>query len=202
MLSTPTAKDYPKPTRPEVIVLTRSDLLAWIDLETTGLDPNKCAILEVAMLLTDQDLKPVHEPLSLVVWQSPSVLGEMRPKARWMHEATGLLEEVVASELALQEAQIEMTSLLTEHAVYRTALLAGSSVSFDRRFLCTHMPSFEACLHYRQIDVSSVKELGRRWLGVEYDKPVDRQHRALFDLQQSIEELRYLRSKLFGGTAP
>jgi len=177
-------------------VTQRNDLLVWIDLEMTGLDPATCGIIELAMILTDIQLTPIGQPLELTIWQPESVLERMSPFVREMHTHNGLLERVRRSEVDLQDAERQVLEILVPHAEYRTAHLAGNSVWQDRRFLRQYMPSFDSYLHYRMIDVSAIKPLAEAWYGARYEKPKDGKHTALFDIQQSIKELEFYRANV------
>ena len=172
-------------------------MLAWIDLEMTGLDPERDAIVQLALVLTDFDLEPIGDPLEVTIWQPESVLERMEPYVRRMHETSGLLEAIRASETTVADAERQAMALLTEHAVYRKPRLAGNSVGQDRRFLHRYMPQLDGYLHYRIVDVSTLKELAKRWYGLVYTKPDDGRHTALADVQQSIEELRFYRRSMF-----
>jgi oligoribonuclease len=172
-------------------------VLCWLDLEMTGLDPKTCGIVQAAMILTDVHLKELAPPLELCIWQPPDVLARMCPFVRQMHQKSGLLSQVERSEVSVEDAEREMMELLTRHAPYRTARLCGNSIAQDRAFLQPYMPALDTYLHYRQLDVSTLKELGKYWYGIKYKKPKDGQHTALFDIRQSIAELRYLREHLF-----
>jgi len=176
---------------------TRDDLLVWMDLEMTGLEPETCAILEVAMVLTDRELKKVAEPYEAVLWQPEAVLDNMSPFVRNMHEKSGLLTKVRASQVSLADAERSTLELVSRHASYRTARLCGNSVWQDRRFLARYLPTLEGYFHYRQIDVSTLKELATWWHGVTFEKPKEREHRALFDIDLSIAELQFLRTNVF-----
>jgi oligoribonuclease len=178
-------------------VATNETLLVWLDLEMTGLDPESCAIVQMAYILTDTDLNEVAAPREITIWQPESVLASMSPFVRSMHERSGLLDQIRSSQVSEQEAEREAMELITRHAPYRTARLCGNSIGQDRRFLVKYMPVLEGYLHYRQIDVSTVKELAGWWYGSKYDKPDLGKHTALHDVQQSMEELRYYRRALF-----
>lgn len=172
-------------------------VLVWVDLEMTGLDPESCAIVQMAMILTDSELKEIAPPLDVTIWQPDSVLETMSPFVRAMHTKNGLIEKVRESTVALEEAEDQALELLNEHAAYRTGRLCGNSVWQDRRFLARYMPRFEGYLHYRQIDVTSIKELAGWWYSTSFDKPDHAQHTALFDIRQSIAELGFFREKVF-----
>ena len=174
-----------------------SDTLVWVDLEMTGLEPDCHAILEMAIVLTDPNLTEVAAPLDLFIWQPESILAAMSPYVRAMHDKTGLLAQVRKSQMSTVEAERAALELLSSHTSYRTARLCGNSISQDRRFLVRHMPAFENYLHYRQIDVSTVKELSGWWYGTKYEKPEAGKHNALNDVRQSIAELKYYRGQIF-----
>lgn len=173
------------------------NVLCWLDLEMTGLDPEKCAIVQLAMVLTDASLKELAPPLELTIWQPESVLAEMTPFVRSMHEKSGLLAQIRASQVSLAEAEQDALELLSRHASYRTARLCGNSIGQDRRFLVKYMPAFEGYLHYRQVDISSIKELAGWWYGVKFDKPDLGKHTALHDVMQSLAELKHYQKTVF-----
>lgn len=172
-------------------------IYAWLDLEMTGLDPKTCHIVELALILTDTNLERIAPPLELVVWQPPSVLETMSPFVRELHTKTGLLNKVQRSEISVQDAEHEALKLLSAHAPFKTARLCGNSIHADRAFLVQHMPSLSNYLHYRHIDVSTLKELGEVWNNYRFRKPQDGQHTALFDIEQSIAELKDYRENLW-----
>lgn len=174
----------------------REDVLVWVDLEMTGLDPKTCAIVQLAMILTDRELIEIHKPLELTLWQPESVLETMIPFVREMHEKSGLLQQIRKSEVDLQDAERQVMEILTPIAAYRTGRLAGNSVWQDRRFLVEYMPVFDSYLHYRIVDVSTIKELAGSWYNTYYEKPQGAKHTALFDTQQSIAELKFYREKV------
>ncbi|HUR17932.1 MAG TPA: oligoribonuclease [Acidimicrobiales bacterium] len=174
--------------------------LAWMDLEMTGLDADTCAIVEIATLITDDDLAVVAEGPDLVVACAPERLVAMEDVVRKMHTRSGLLPAIEASTTTLEEAAAATLDFLKKHVeAPRTVPLCGNSIGTDRRFLAAHMPQVDEWLHYRSIDVSTVKELCRRWYPAEFAKAPQKQggHRALDDIRESIEELRYYRSAVF-----
>ena len=173
--------------------------LVWMDMEMSGLDVSKEHILEIAVLITDGDLEIIAEGPSLVVHQPEEVLVGMDAWNRTHHGQSGLIERVQASTVSVEEAQAEVLAFLAAHVKPRTAPLAGNSVHQDRRFLAKYMPAVEEFLHYRIVDVSSVKELVGRWYPDAYSgRPGKRAtHRALDDIRESIEELRYYRRVAF-----
>ncbi len=174
-------------------------LLVWMDLEMTGLDPERDRILEIAALVTNGDLQVVAEGPNLVVHQPDEVLAAMDEWNTQHHGDSGLTDRVRASTLSEQEAERAVLDFLSEYCEPRTAPLAGNSVHQDRRFLRRYMPSVEEFLHYRLVDVSTVKELGRRWYPESYARRPQKNatHRALDDIRESIEELRYYRKAFF-----
>jgi len=183
-------------------------MLVWLDLEMTGLDPARHAIVEIATLVTDDDLEIVAEGPDLVVHQPPEALAAMDSVVRAMHERSGLVDAVVGSSISLSEAGRETLDFIRSHVPEpRTAPLCGNSIGTDRRFLSAYLPELENHLHYRSIDVSTVKELARRWYPEAYAAAPAKQgaHRALGDIRESVAELRYYRSAIFaaasGGTS-
>jgi oligoribonuclease len=175
-------------------------MLAWMDLEMTGLDPARHTIVEVATIITDDDLNVVAEGPDLVIAATGEQLDGMAEVVRAMHERSGLLEAIQRSSLTLEDAGAQTLAFLQEHIPEpRTVPLCGNSIGTDRRFLAAWMPEVDAYLHYRSVDVSSVKELARRWYPDVYaDGPKKvGSHRALGDIRESIEELRYYRQTVF-----
>ncbi|MGO8686846.1 MAG: oligoribonuclease [Candidatus Dormibacteria bacterium] len=179
-------------------------MLAWMDLEMTGLDPRRHVIVEIATLITDDDLAVVAEGPDLVIHASPDRLAQMDDTVRAMHGSSGLLAAIEASTLSVEEAGRRTLEFLHRHiAEARTVPLCGNSIATDRRFLAAHLPEIEDFLHYRSIDVSSVKELCRRWYPdvLAAAPPKAEHHRALDDIRESIAELAYYRSTIFAGPA-
>ncbi len=171
-----------------------------MDLEMTGLDPATAAIVEIATLVTDDDLQVVAEGPDLVVSCPPDQLAAMDDVVRAMHRESGLLAAVEASTLTLPEAGRLTLEFIKEHVPEpRTVPLCGNSIGTDRRFLAAHLPEVEEWLHYRSVDVSTIKELCRRWypevLAAAPDKAGG--HRAMDDVRESVAELRYYRSAVF-----
>ncbi|WP_370324335.1 oligoribonuclease [Euzebya sp.] len=185
--------------------MTTSELsqpLVWVDLEMTGLDPDAEVIVEIAAIVTDGALETVIEGPDLVIGADEDVLGRMRPRVKEMHRRSGLMPEIRASELTVAEAEAQVLEFVTAHVpLARTAPLAGNSVHADRAFLKRYMPDLEAHVHYRNVDVSTIKELARRWYPdvLEAAPAKDGGHRALADIRGSIDELRYYRSTVFRG---
>jgi oligoribonuclease len=174
--------------------------LVWIDCEMTGLDLGHDALIEIAALVTDADLVPFGEGVDVVIHASDDALANMPDVVRDMHERSGLTEEVRASAVSMAEAEKMVLDYLREHIPEgRSAPLCGNSIATDRGFLARDMPELDGYLHYRMVDVSSVKELARRWYPrVFYAKPEKGMaHRALADILESIRELDYYRRTLF-----
>ena len=171
--------------------------LVWLDLEMTGLEPDTCAILEIGLIITDADLTPLAE-LAHAVWQPEEVLARMEPFVREMHTHNGLLDRVRASSITVRDAEREALALVSRHCRFREGILAGNSIHVDRRFLLRYMPHLEQYLHYRQVDVSTLKVLTQAWypMAPHFDKP-DKTHTALDDLRQSIQELAHYRRQFF-----
>jgi oligoribonuclease len=173
--------------------------LVWIDCEMTGLDLGSDALIEVAALVTDFDLTVLGEGIDLVVKPPAEALDQMGDFVRAMHEKSGLLDQLDAG-LTLAEAEQRVLAYVKEHCPDGSRPpLAGNTVATDRSFLARDMPTLEAFLHYRIVDVSSIKELARRWYPRAYfQAPTKRgNHRALADIQESIEELRFYREAIF-----
>ena len=168
--------------------------LAWLDMEMTGLDPERDRIIEVAIVITNAQLDAVAEAPVLVVHQPESVLAAMDDWNKSTHGKSGLLDRVRASRLDEADVEERMLAFLAEHVPSRVSPMCGNSICQDRRFLARSMPRLEAYFHYRNLDVSTLKELVRRWKP-ELAKGVTKQgkHEALADIHESIEELRYYR---------
>jgi oligoribonuclease len=176
-----------------------NDRLVWIDCEMTGLDLGADALIEVAALVTDFDLNVLGEGVDLVIKPPAEALDQMNDFVREMHEASGLLLELDHG-ISLDEAEERVLAYVREHCPDGSRPpLAGNTVATDRAFLARDMPTLETFLHYRIVDVSSIKELARRWFPRAYfQAPAKRgNHRALADIQESIEELRYYREAVF-----
>jgi oligoribonuclease len=175
-------------------------VLVWLDLEMTGLDPARHVIVEIATLITDDELQLVAEGPDLVVHQPPHVLERMEDVVRAMHERSGLLDEIVRSDVSLEAAGRATLEFVRTHVPEpRTSPLCGNSIGTDRRFLATYLPELDDYLHYRSIDVSTIKELCRRWYPEAFAAAPAKAgaHRALGDIQESVAELRYYRSAIF-----
>src|SRR5262252_3047832 len=176
-----------------------TDRLVWIDCEMTGLDLNRDALIEIACLVTDGSLDLLDEGIDLVIKPPPEALDQMEDVVREMHTASGLLNEL-ASGVTLAEAQDQVLRYIRRHiSEPRRVPLAGNSIATDRTFIARDMPELDAFLHYRMVDVSSIKELARRWYPRVYFASPEKHggHRALADIRESIRELRYYREAVF-----
>ncbi len=175
-------------------------MLVWMDLEMTGLDPDQHVIVEIATLVTGDDLELVAEGPDLVIHQSPEAMATMDEFVANMHTTSGLLEQIEASTISLDDAREQTMAFLREHiSEPGTVPLCGNSIGTDRRFLAKQLPEIEEFLHYRSVDVSTIKELTRRWYpGVLSKAPRKAAgHRALDDIRESIAELQYYRDTVF-----
>ncbi|RJS45127.1 oligoribonuclease [Nocardioides cavernaquae] len=176
-----------------------NERLVWIDCEMTGLDLGADALIEVAALVTDFDLNVLGEGVDIVIKPEAAALDQMGDFVRNMHVSSGLLEEL-DSGVSLEEAEQQVLAYIREHCPEGSRPpLAGNTVATDRSFISRDMPDLEAFLHYRIVDVSSIKELSRRWFPRAYFSSPEKKgnHRALADIQESIEELRYYREAVF-----
>jgi oligoribonuclease len=175
-------------------------MLVWMDLEMTGLDPGRDVIVEIATLITDDDLEIVAEGPDLVVATTADKLAGMDQIVVDMHTRSGLLTAIGASTVTLEEAGRQTLAFIKEHVPEaRTVPLCGNSIGTDRRFLAAYLPEIEDHLHYRSIDVSTIKELARRWYPQTLAKAPGKSggHRAMDDIRESVAELRYWREAVF-----
>jgi oligoribonuclease len=175
-------------------------VLVWLDLEMTGLDPARDVIVEIATLVTNDELDIVAEGPDLVLSAAPEALTAMEDVVRQMHTKSGLLDAIAASTVTLEQAAQETLAFVRRYVPEpRTVPLCGNSIGVDRRFLAAYLPGLEAHLHYRSVDVSTVKELARRWYPDAFADAPKKQgtHRALDDIKESVAELRYWRSTIF-----
>lgn len=182
------------------------DNLIWIDLEMTGLDPDRDRIIEIATIVTDKELHTLATGPVLAVHQSEDVLGGMDAWNVEHHTRSGLVERVRASGVDERQAEEATLEFLRRHVPERASPMCGNSICQDRRFLYRYMPELEAYFHYRHVDVSTFKELARRWApDVAASVRKASAHEALADIEESIEELRHYRRQLFrddyGGAA-
>jgi oligoribonuclease len=174
--------------------------LVWIDCEMTGLDLARDALIEVAAIVTDAELEPLDDGIDVVIHAHDDLLDTMLPIVRDMHASSGLTEAVRASSVTLGEAEkLVLDYVRSQVAEPRTAPLCGNSIATDRGFVARDMPALDEHLHYRMIDVSSVKELAKRWYPRVYQSQPQKglEHRALADIRESIRELAYYRATLF-----
>ncbi len=177
----------------------RNDRMVWIDCEMTGLELGRDALVEVAVLVTDSDLNVLGDGVDVVIKPPPEALDGMPDVVREMHTSSGLLDELDAG-TTLADAQAKVLAYVKEHVpTARKAPLAGNSVYVDRGFLARDMPELDEHLHYRLVDVSSIKELVRRWFPRIYFNSPSKHggHRALVDIRESIEELKFYREAVF-----
>lgn len=170
-----------------------------MDLEMTGLEPAKHVIVEIATLITDDELNIVAEGPELVIHATEAELAGMEQVVVDMHTKSGLLDQIRASTMTLEEAGAQTLAFLKEHIPERTVPLCGNSIGMDRRFLDAYLPEIENYLHYRSVDVSTIKELSRRWYPDTLNEAPRKAvaHRALDDIRESIEELRHYRETVF-----
>jgi oligoribonuclease len=178
---------------------TPSDRLVWIDCEMTGLDLEADELVEIAVVITDYDLNPVDPGLSIVIRPDASALENMGEFVRAMHTESGLIEEI-PNGVSVAEAEYEVLEYVLKHVPEeQKAPLAGNSIGTDRAFIAKFMPRLDAHLHYRNVDVSSIKELAKRWFPRAYfnSPPKNGGHRALADILESIRELHYYRQAIF-----
>lgn len=177
-------------------LLKKSDLnLAWIDCEMTGLDPEKERLIEIALIVTGPQLTPRIEGPVLVIHQPDELLDQMDKWNKGTHGRTGLIDKVRASTLTEEEAEKQLLVFLARYLPKGTSPMCGNTISQDRRFLVRYMPKLEAFFHYRNVDVSTFKELAKRWRPEVYSAFKKRQkHTALADVNESIDELEHYRT--------
>jgi oligoribonuclease len=171
----------------------------WLDLEMTGLDVTRHVIVEIAALVTDGELEPLDDGIDVIVHQPPEALAEMDDFVQKMHTRSGLVKEIEASTVSLADAGAQALEYIRQHVPDAgVAPMCGNSIGVDRRFLDHQLPELDQFLHYRSIDVSSFKELCRRWYPDVYKKRPHKAetHRALADVRESIAELRYYREHM------
>jgi oligoribonuclease len=176
-------------------------MLIWMDLEMTGLDESRHVIVEIATLVTDDDLNIVAEGPNLVIHQPDEVMAEMDDFVTNMHTVSGLLEKIKTSTISEAEAMQQTLDFIKEHSPEPNKIpLCGNSIRTDRTFLAKYMPEIENWLHYRCVDVSTIKELVKRWNpGLEHARPKSEgiTHRAMDDIRDSVAELKFYRDKVF-----
>jgi oligoribonuclease len=176
-------------------------MLIWMDLEMTGLDESRHVIVEIATLVTDDDLNIIAEGPNLVIHQPDEVLAEMDDFVTNMHTVSGLLEKIKSSTVSESEAMKQTLDFIKEHSPEPNKIpLCGNSIRTDRTFLAKYMPEIENWLHYRCVDVSTIKELVKRWNpGLEHARPKSEgiTHRAMDDIRDSVAELKFYRDRVF-----
>lgn len=178
--------------------MSQQDRLVWIDLEMTGLDPKNDTIIEIATIVTDSDLNLIAEGPVLAVYQTDEALSVMDDWNIKHHGESGLIDRVKASNISLEQAQQQTIDFLALHVPKGASPLCGNSIGQDRRFLVKYMPILEDYFHYRNVDVSTVKELARRWAPEVFSGVKKKNtHQALDDIRESIEELRHYREHFF-----
>jgi oligoribonuclease len=169
-----------------------------VDLEMTGLEPATCRIVEIATIITDSQLEVVAEGPSFIIHPSDEALAQTSTFVRELHEKSGLWSRIQESTTTLAEAQAATLAFVEQHTTRNTSPLCGNSIWKDRAFLESEMPDLVKHLHYRMIDVSSIKEVVRRWYPASHHAPRKKEnHRALDDIRESIEELKWYRSRVF-----
>ena len=182
----------------EEFIMAAQDVLVWVDMEMTGLDPERDVVLEIATIVTDAHLDVIEEGPVLAIHQDDAVLGAMDEWNTRQHGHSGLVDRVRRSTMDEAEAERQTLAFLARHAVAGQSPMCGNSICQDRRFMVRHMPRLEAFFHYRNLDVSTVKELARRWRADVYAGfSKQGSHRALDDIRDSIAELRHYRDTFF-----
>ncbi len=170
----------------------------WIDCEMTGLDPVHNTLLEIATIITDYDLEIVATGPVLAIRTSEARLEKMDRWNQSTHRKSGLLDRIRAEGVTTAEAERQTLSFIKKYCYKKTAPLCGNSIGQDKRFIAKYMPELEDFLHYKVVDVSSIKVLAKEWYGGRYESPKKKElHRALADIEESIEELRYYREHVF-----
>ena len=176
--------------------MKRSDLMVWMDCEMTGLDPDRHTLIEVATIITDLDLQIVDRGPDLAITLSPAKLKAMDAWPRRTHTRSGLLERASQEGVSLADAEQQTLRFIKKHCAAKTAPLCGNSIWQDKRFINRHMPSIERYLHYRIVDVSSIKLMARHWFPDQEPPAKQETHRALADIEESIAELQFYRALL------
>lgn len=176
----------------------RSDHLVWLDLEMTGLEPEQHVILEIGCIVTDSQLQEVAEGPCLAIRHPESILSAMESWSQEQHGRSGLTDRCRKSNVTLAEGEQKTLDFLKPYCAEKTSPLCGNSIGQDRRFLCKYMPVLNAFFHYRNVDVSTIKELVRRWYPASLRAPKKKKtHHVLDDIRESIDELRHYRRVIF-----
>ena len=178
----------------------KNDRIVWADCEMTGLDPSRHVLVEIAVVVTDAELNVLDEGIDIVIHATEAELGEMDDVVVKMHGESGLTEQIRESSVSVAEAEEQVLEYLKKYVpVAGVAPLAGNSIASDRKFIAKYMPALDEFLHYRMIDVSSIKELARRWYPRTYSSQPAKglAHRALADIRESIRELDFYRRAIF-----
>ena len=189
-----TPKNKPAANEPTPTLVKNDQNLIWLDCEMTGLDPDNERLIEIAVVITGPNLEPRIEGPVLVIHQSDALLDKMDNWNKGTHGKSGLIDKVKASTLSEAEAEAEILAFLKKYVPKATSPLCGNTISQDRRFLVKYMPKLDAFFHYRNIDVSTFKELAKRWRPEVYKSFKKQQkHTALADVHESIDELEHYR---------
>ena len=189
-----TPKNKPAAAEPTPTLVKNDQNLIWLDCEMTGLDPDNERLIEIAVVITGPNLEPRIEGPVLVIHQSDALLDKMDNWNKGTHGKSGLIDKVKASTLSEAEAEAEILAFLKKYVPKATSPLCGNTISQDRRFLVKYMPKLDAFFHYRNIDVSTFKELAKRWRPEVYKSFKKQQkHTALADVHESIDELEHYR---------
>jgi oligoribonuclease len=171
--------------------------LVWMDLEMTGLHPDKHVILQASLVITNSQLETIGGGIEIVIGQPEKTLENMDPNAKVFHTESGLLDKVKQSEISVRQAEEMLLKKIKEHIKKNESPLCGNSIYRDRMFLEKHMPELDEYLHYRLIDVSTIKELKKVWRNEETEYQKKETHTALQDINESIEELKFYREEIF-----
>ncbi|MDN5721150.1 MAG: oligoribonuclease [Corynebacterium sp.] len=180
--------------------IAKNDRIVWADCEMTGLDPDRHVLVEIAVVVTDAELNALDEGIDIVIHATDEELAGMDDFVTKMHGDSGLTEQIRQSPVSVADAEAQVVEYLKKYVpIAGAAPLAGNSIASDRKFISRYMPDLDGFLHYRMIDVSSIKELARRWYPRAYSNQPAKgmQHRALADIRESIRELDYYRRALF-----
>ena len=178
----------------------KNDRIVWADCEMTGLDPSRHVLVEIAVVVTDAELNVLDEGIDIVIHATEEELGEMDDVVVKMHGGSGLTKQIRESSVSVADAEAQVLEYLKKYVpVSGVAPLAGNSIASDRKFIVKYMPALDEFLHYRMIDVSSIKELARRWYPRTYSSQPAKglAHRALADIRESIRELDFYRRAIF-----